>query len=149
MEDVDRLFQQLQQDEGVEYRIYKDHLGFLTYGIGHLITEDDDEYGKPEGTPVSEEKVYEAFEKDLGTSINECKILFESDSWEKFPTEVQEVCINMMFNLGRPRFSQFKKTLEHLKAHRWSEAASEARDSKWYRQVKERAERLCSRLEGV
>ena len=149
MEDVEKLFKQLQQDEGIEYSIYKDHLGFLTYGIGHLITEDDDEYGKPEGTPIPEEKVYEAFEKDLGTSINECKILFEDDSWEEFPAEVQEVCINMMFNLGRPRFSKFKKTLGHLKAHRWAEAALEARDSKWYRQVTNRAERLCKRLEGV
>tara|TARA_E500000081_G_scaffold51487_2_gene54599 strand:- start:1371 stop:1820 length:450 start_codon:yes stop_codon:yes gene_type:complete len=149
MEDVEKLFKQLQQDEGIEYSIYKDHLGFLTYGIGHLITEDDDEYGKPEGTPIPEEKVYEAFEKDLGTSINECKILFEDDLWEEFPAEVQEVCINMMFNLGRPRFSKFKKTLGHLKAHRWAEAALEARDSKWYRQVTNRAERLCRRLEGV
>ena len=149
MEDVEKLFKQLQQDEGIEYSIYKDHLGFLTYGIGHLITDDDDEYGKPEGTPIPEEKVYEAFEKDLGTSINECKILFEDDSWEEFPAEVQEVCINMMFNLGRPRFSKFKKTLGHLKAHRWAEAALEARDSKWYRQVTNSAERLCKRLEGV
>ena len=147
--DIDRLFHQLKVDEGIEYKIYKDHLGYLTFGIGHLITESDEEYGQPEGTLVSDERVYSCFVKDVHTSVKECRFLFGHEEWADFPDEVQEVCVNMMFNLGRPRFSQFKKTIAHLKAHRWSEAASEARDSKWYRQVTSRAERLCKRLESV
>ena len=146
---VQSVYNQLKIDEGVEYKVYKDHLGFPTFGVGHLIVEDDLEYGKPEGTSVSEERVFACFEKDLNTSISECRILFDESIWQEFPNEVQEICVNMMFNLGRPRFSKFKKTLEHLKAHRWSEAASEARDSKGYRQVGNRAERLCERLESV
>lgn len=147
--DIDQLFNQLKIDEGIEYKIYKDHLGYLTYGIGHLITEDDEEYGQPEGTLISDEKVFDSFVKDVNTSVKECRILFEDSDWDDFPDEVQEICVNMMFNLGRPRFSKFKKTIDHLKAHRWSEAASEARDSRWYNQVTSRAERLCKRLESV
>ena len=147
--DIDQLFNQLKIDEGIEYKIYKDHLGYLTYGIGHLITEDDEEYGQPEGTLISDEKVFDSFVKDVNTSVKECRILFEDSDWDDFPDEVQEICVNMMFNLGRPRFSKFKKTIDHLKAHRWSEAASEARDSRWYSQVTSRAERLCKRLESV
>ena len=145
----EKVFDQLKIDEGVEYKIYKDHLGYPTFGVGHLILEDDPEYGKPEGISVSEERVFSCFKLDLDASVNECKILFNEDVWQKLPDEVQEICVNMMFNLGRPRFSKFKKTLEYLKAHRWTEAASEARDSKWYRQVGDRAERLCKRLESV
>jgi GH24 family phage-related lysozyme (muramidase) len=38
----DNVYEQLKIDEGVVYGVYKDHLGFLTFGIGHLITKDDD-----------------------------------------------------------------------------------------------------------
>ena len=40
---------QLEIDEGVEYEIYEDTLGYLTFGIGHKIIEGDPEYGKPIG----------------------------------------------------------------------------------------------------
>ena len=50
---VDNLREQLKIDEGVKYEIYNDHLGYATFGIGHLIVEGDEEHGKPLGTPVS------------------------------------------------------------------------------------------------
>ena len=34
--DVDKLREQLKIDEGIEHKIYKDHLGYNTVGIGHL-----------------------------------------------------------------------------------------------------------------
>ena len=37
----ERLFEQLKYDEGVVYEIYKDHLGYPTFGIGHLVLESD------------------------------------------------------------------------------------------------------------
>ena len=58
-------FEQLKIDEGVKYEIYRDHLGYPTFGVGHLIVKDDPEYGEPEGTEVSEDRVWEAFERDL------------------------------------------------------------------------------------
>ena len=47
----------LERDEGVRYNIYKDHLGYPTFGIGHLITKSDPEYGKAVGTAVSKSRV--------------------------------------------------------------------------------------------
>ena len=47
---IDLLREELMRDEGVIYEIYKDHLGLPTCGIGHLITDLDTEYGKPDGT---------------------------------------------------------------------------------------------------
>ena len=55
----------------------------------------------------------------------------------------------MMFNLGRPRLSKFKKMHAALSNADWKEAAKEGRDSLWYRQVTNRAERLMSRLENI
>ena len=55
----------------------------------------------------------------------------------------------MMFNLGRPRLSKFKKMNLGLEMGDWKEAAMEGRDSRWYNQVGARAERLMVRLENV
>jgi GH24 family phage-related lysozyme (muramidase) len=54
---IKQLRKQLEIDEGVKYEIYKDHLGYPTFGIGHLIINSDPEYGQPIGTPVSKERV--------------------------------------------------------------------------------------------
>ena len=53
----------------------------------------------------------------------------------------------MMFNMGRPRLSGFKKFNAAVKGGDWLEAAKEGRDSRWYTQVTTRAERLMVRLE--
>ena len=144
-----RVYAQLKIDEGVKYEIYLDHLGFKTFGIGHLCTPDDPEFEQGTATPVSPQRVRECFENDLDVSIAECEVLVGENRWGSFPDEVQEICVNMMFNLGRPRYSKFVKHLEALDAEDWAEAATEARDSKWYRQVGNRAERLCQRLENL
>lgn len=142
------VFEQLKIDEGVVYEIYKDHLGYPTFGVGHLVLESDPEYGQAVGTPVSEERVRECFERDLNTAIDECVTLY-GDAWEGFPGEVQEVLVNMLFNLGRPRLSKFKNFNAKLAEHDWAGAAPEGRDSIWYRQVGNRAERLMERLEKL
>ena len=51
---IDQLQQELKRDEGCVNAIYLDHLNLPTCGIGHLITEWDEEYGKPVGAEVSE-----------------------------------------------------------------------------------------------
>jgi lysozyme len=142
------VYEQLKIDEGVVYEIYEDHLGYATFGVGHLVLESDPEHGEPVGTPVSEERVRECFEKDLQIAIDECAVLYK-EAWEVFPGEVQEILVNMLFNLGRPRLSKFKNFNAKLVAGEYAEAAPEGRDSIWYRQVGNRAERLMTRLENI
>ena len=143
-----RVFEQLKIDEGVEYEIYEDHLGYPTFGVGHLITAFDEEWKKPVGTPVSEERVEACFMLDLETAIRECGLLYGSQ-FQSWPEEVQEVVVNMMFNMGRPRLSKFLNFRKALTELDWKRAAIEGRDSLWYRQVTNRAERLMTRLENV
>ena len=54
---VDRVRKQLEIDEGVVYEIYSDHLGYPTFGIGHLVKKDDPEFGLMFGDSVSKERV--------------------------------------------------------------------------------------------
>ncbi len=146
--DRNNVFEQLKIDEGVVNEIYLDHLGYPTFGVGHLVLESDPEHGQEVGTPVAEERVKECFEKDLDTAISECVALY-GEGFTSWPGEVQEIVVNMMFNMGRTRLSGFKKFRKGLEENNWKEAAKEGRDSKWYRQVTNRAERLMSRLEQV
>ena len=143
----EQVQKQLAIDEGIVHEVYLDHLGYATFGIGHLITDKDPEQGCTVGTPISEERVTEAFQSDLDISIGECKVLF--DLWDTYPGEVQEILVNMMFNLGRPRLSKFKNFKKALDKGAWGFAAIEGRDSLWHRQVGNRAERLMVRMENV
>ena len=143
----ERVQEQLAIDEGVVHAIYLDHLGYPTFGIGHLIREEDPEHGQEVDHHVSEERVTEAFQADLDIAISECKALY--DQWDDFPGEVQEILVNMMFNLGRTRLSKFKNMRKAIDSEDWATAAHEGRDSRWYQQVGNRAERLMERLENV
>jgi lysozyme len=149
LETRENIFKQLKLDEGVVFSIYNDHLGHPTFGVGHLVRRHDPEYGLPVGTPVSEHRVWKAFEDDIEISIRECEKLYGERKFNSFPDEVQEILVNMMFNLGRNRLSGFVRMNAALNVGNWKDAAREGRDSRWYRQVTNRAERLMSRLERV
>src|SRR6056300_1771214 len=144
---IEQLKGTLKVDEGVVYEIYNDHLGYATFGIGHLVLETDPEHGQTVGTPVNEERVDECFEKDVQTVIEDCKKLH--DGWDGYPEEVKQIVANMMFNMGLTRLSKFNKHNAALQSGDWKEAAKEGRDSRWYKQVTNRAERLMKRLEEI
>ena len=145
--DIAKLREQLEIDEGVKYEIYRDHLGYPTFGIGHLILESDPEHEKPMGTAVDEYRVQEAFEDDVQSVLSDCEILYVQ--WEHLPEEAQQVIANMMFNMGRPRLSKFKGMKRGVDARDWNAAADEMVDSAWYRQVTNRADRLVERIRAL
>ena len=144
---LEQLQEDLEVDEGVVYAVYKDHLGYPTFGIGHLILESDPEYGQDDDTPVSEDRVTEAFQSDCESVLKDCDILYPD--FDDLPEEAQLVIANMMFNMGLTRLSKFNKHNAALQCGDWKEAAKEGRDSKWYKQVTNRAERLMRRLEDI
>ena len=144
---IDRLREELKIDEGCKYEIYLDHLGLPTAGIGHLLTGKDDEYNKPIGTVVSEKRVTEWFDQDIQMTMSDCKKVY--DDWDALPEEVKLIMANMMFNLGYPRFCKFKKMIQAVKDGNWIEAGNQMQDSRWYKQVTNRADRLINRMKGV
>ena len=144
---VEQLRDTLKIDEGCVNSVYLDHLNLATVGIGHLVTEWDEEYGKPVGTPVSEERVNELFDKDIQITIDECEQLF--GNFQDLPEEVQQILANMMFNLGRPRLSKFRKLCKAVAERNWKECAIQMEDSKWHKQVTKRADRLISRMNAI
>ena len=144
---IELLREHLEIDEGVKYEVYNDHLGFATFGVGHLVLESDPEYGSEIGTAVSESRVIEAFEQDCENVLRDCNILYED--FDDLPEESQQVIANMMFNMGRPRLSKFKGMKRGVDSRNWNDAADEMVDSTWYKQVTKRADRLVVRMRDV
>lgn len=144
---IEQLREEISIDEGVKYEIYLDHLGLPTFGIGHLVRDDDPESGQPVGTAVSEDRVNECFDKDVEIVINDCRQLYED--FDDLPGEAQLIIANMMFNMGRPRLSKFKGMKRGVDARDWNAAADEMVDSRWYRQVTNRADRLVQRMRSI
>jgi len=141
------LRKQLEIDEGVVHEIYLDHLGYPTFGIGHLVRETDPEAGWDVGTAVDAPRCIEAFESDIETVLSDCDKLYEN--FDDLPEEAQQIIANMMFNLGYPRLSKFKGMKAGVDSEDWNRAADEMVDSRWYRQVGARAERLVDRMRNV
>ena len=144
---IEKLREEIAADEGEVHEIYLDHLGLPTFGIGHLVRDDDPESGLPVGTPVDDDRVVSAFESDIETVLSDCNKLYSD--FDDLPEEAQRVIANMMFNMGRPRLSKFKGMKSGVDARDWDRAADEMVDSRWYRQVTNRADRLVERIRAL
>ena len=145
--DIVKLRKQLEIDEGGVHEIYLDHLGYPTFGIGHLIRDDDPENGSEVGTSVSNDRVIDAFNADLESVMFDCQRLYQN--FKSLPEEAQQIIANMMFNLGHPRLSKFKGMKAGVDSEDWNRAADEMIDSRWYQQVGPRAERLVARMRAI
>jgi len=141
---VEKLRKELENDEGNVKSIYLCTESHPTFGIGHLITSDDPEHGKPVGTEVSEERVISAFEDDISVTISDCTKIFRD--WNSLPEEARLVTANMCFQLGMPNLKKFKKMISACNRGKWTDMASEMRNSRWHKQTTARAERLIKRI---
>ena len=145
--DLEKLRKQLEIDEGVKYEIYLDHLGYPTFGIGHLVIPSDKEYREDVGTRVSEERVKECFDKDVQSVLRDCSLLYKD--FDELPEEAKQIIANMMFNMGYTRLSKFKGMKRGVDTRDWNKAADEMVDSRWYKQVTNRANRLVERMRNI
>ena len=136
-----KLQDEISKDEGVKYETYRCSLGHLTGGIGHLITEWDEEiYSGSVGTVIPTQQVNDWFAKDIETTIKDCNLLFSQ--FKDLPEDIQRVLANMCFQLGRPRLSKFKNMIAAVEDLDWERMADEMENSRWFKQTPNRAKRL-------
>ena len=146
------LKEQIKRHEGEVLEIYEDSLGYLTFGVGHLVKDDDPEHGQPVGTPVSQDRVDEVYEHDFEKHVEETIHVFESKGGEDFyslPEDIQHVLINMTFNLGGTRFSKFNNMWKGVIENDWEKMAVEMEDSRWFKQVGRRSVELQEMVRNV
>ena len=145
--DIEKLQEELKQDEGCKYEIYLDHIGYKTFGIGHLCKATDLENNQDVGTKVSVDRVNECFEEDIEKVLDDCTILY--DDFYTLPDDAQLIIANMMFNLGRPRLTNFVRMRQAVNDGNYTEAKIQMLDSKWAKQVPNRAKRLSERMGNI
>jgi lysozyme len=90
---------------------------------------------------LSDEEAEYLLENDIQDSIYEAS-KFLGATFDVLSVDRQSVVVNMVFNMGIVRFSGFKKMVAALEGHDYNEAAAQMLDSKWARQVGNRATRL-------
>lgn len=120
----------IKEDEGLRLKPYRCTAGKLTIGYGHNIEDN--------GIP---EHIAEALlDYDLDVADEELRDNLPF-YWQL--SEVRKaVLVSMCINLGWPRLSGFEKMIAALEARAYETAAYEMLDSRWARQVGNRAKRL-------
>ena len=146
--DIEKLREEIEYDEGnVKNYIFGSSGVYLLLALGHLVRESDPEHGWEVGTPVSNDRCVAAFNEDIETVVSDCYKLYPD--FDDLPEEVKRIIANMMFNMGYPRLSKFKGMKRGVDARDWNSAADEMVDSRWYRQVTNRADRLVERMRNI
>jgi|TARA_B110000495_G_C22986492_1_gene580440 lysozyme len=142
-----RLKDEISADEGVKLEVYLDHLGYPTVGVGHLILEGDDEHSQGEGYKITQTRCDELFYQDINICLGECARGL--NEWVEYPSEVKLIVANMAFNLGITRLKKFKNFFSALNDGDYKQASIEGLDSRWAKQVYNRAHRLMDRLRSI
>ena len=124
------LLENIKESEGFRNRVYKCTEGYDTIGYGFAVK--DLVMDKDIADMILERKVAE-----LRLRVEQKFPFIDS-----MPESVQDVMIEMCFQLGVSGFSKFKKTIQYLMTKQFEEAAVEMLDSKWYKQTPNRAKKL-------
>lgn len=135
-----RISTRIKKNEGFRSSIYKDQLGNLTIGYGHLINPKDVFSAKKR---YSKKILLSVFYNDLNKAILDFKKNFY---YKDLSNNIQEVIIEMIFQLGIKNILNFKKFNFYVKKKKFFLAALEMMKSKWYQQTPQRVDKLVNVL---
>ena len=132
------IYDQLRRDEGVRSTLYRDELGNATVGVGHNLS-----------TPLSDRSIQVILEDDVAA------IKSALDAACPWATSLDDsrygALLNLAFNMGvggvHAGLLGFPRMLRAIQAQDWDTAARELLDSRYARQVGDRATRLAAQLQ--
>ncbi len=138
---TESLQQRLIRHEGIVLHEYKDSLGYLTVGVGHLITPED---GDTYDTPITRAEAITVLQSDITKAIIE---LSKSLPWaSKLDPARHDVLIELCFWLGIGGLLGFKHMLADLQRLNYDGAAQELLNSELHKQCPARCEELAGIL---
>jgi lysozyme len=136
--DPTRLIEQLKKDEGFSPISFWDNKQY-TWGYGTK--------APGESMRIDKETAEHELINAVNDSIADILHLFSNELEDPEFNQVRfEALVNMRYNLGHGAFRTFKKMIKHIKEGKWLHAAYEAKNSKWYKQVGNRAIRIVKEL---
>jgi lysozyme len=130
-----RLYRRLEHDEGFREKPYRCPSGKWTIGIGWNF----------EDVPMRYSEARFRLKNDVDVCIDDLRSLLKN--FDDLPERIQEVLVNMRFQLGPSRLRGFKNMLGAVRAWDFEKMKIEMKDSAWYRQTTNRAERLIKDVE--
>lgn len=133
---INRLMRTLEQDEGYRKFPYRCTAGKLSIAIGRNIED--------KGIRYSEARFM--LRNDIAESVDDLRKLL--NNFDSLPERIQDVLINMRFQLGPGGLRGFKKMLGAARTWDFARMAIEMKDSAWYKQTPNRAERLIEEVEN-
>tara|TARA_B100000287_G_scaffold122477_1_gene114348 strand:+ start:21932 stop:22345 length:414 start_codon:yes stop_codon:yes gene_type:complete len=135
--DIENLKKTLIEDEGLELKLYQCTSGKNSIGVGRNL----DDRG------ISHETAMQMLEEDI--EIVQHEIKENINFFHTLPDIVQQAICNLVFNMGMPRYLQFKRHLVHLRNHDFDKAADELLDSKYASQLPNRSKRVADMIRGA
>jgi lysozyme len=124
----------LKRMEGLRLDPYRDTMSHWTVGYGHNL----------ETTPISRAAALHILMDDVVAT--ETELALKIPFWHDLSYRIQDVLINVAFNLGVEGLLKFKKTLFFLAAKQWENAADELLDSQAARDLPGRYKELSDKI---
>ena len=135
-----KLKARIKKNEGYRNQIYHDQLGKPTIGFGHLIKQKEKFLHRKK---YSKKYLNTIFENDFNLALND---FIKNYSVKSLSKNIQEVLLEMIFQLGIKNCLKFKKFNKLLKKKLLHMAALEMLDSRWHVQTPKRVEKLVDLL---
>ena len=130
------LLKSIKHHESFRSVVYKASLGYDTLGYGFAIKD-------------------LVMPADIADMILKYKLLNliaeigERMPWVLYvPEQIQNVIIEMCYQMGIGGFLTFPKTIGYMQTRQWEKAAEEMLDSTWHKQTPERAEEMAKIVEN-
>ncbi len=142
---------QIEQHEGKVATAYKDSMGVLTIGVGFNLERDDarqliSQIGADYDKVLSQEQSLTDAQIDqlFNITLNEALQIAQKyiPNLGSHPTQAQKVIVDMAYNLGPNKLSQFNTLKQSIVYHNYNAAADAMTKSRWYQQVGRRGPAL-------
>ncbi|MGM0518191.1 MAG: glycoside hydrolase family protein [Campylobacterota bacterium] len=133
---VYRLKNSIRNHEGLELKPYRCTANKLTIGYGRNL----------EDRGITEEEAEYLLVRDL-QRIQE-KLRAKIINYDDLPSNVQEVLVEMAYQIGTFGLFKFKKTLDYVYKKDFQNASIEMLDSLWAKQTPNRAKTLSNKMKG-
>ena len=130
------LKKRIKKNEGFSRKPYKDKLGFLTIGFGHVILSNEKHLLNKKTNKTELEKV---FINDFNKALNDFNVFLKPLSSN---TKESELLIEMVFQIGIERVLKFKKLLLNLTKGNKYLVCFEMMNSIQYKQTPHRVKNL-------
>lgn len=145
----------IKRHEGYKNKVYQDTKGIPTIGVGFNLQKpgakemllnvgaDIDKILK--GEPLTDAQIESLLNEDIKTAINDARNFLPN--FNDQPPSIQNILIDMAFNMGFSTLNQFNSFKENLLKKDYSAAANNMIRSKWYKQVGNRSIELVNRMQ--